>query len=159
MKRRGADLRAAQADRSKDRPTNARESAMGLNRLVAGDGFGGVLVSGSIAGRGLGRAEALLPYNNAVAVGVPIAVAIYRSTTVAGSGSDGHRFSGVGEVGRNGFGDVGDRADLDDGGLRLLEHQLLVNGADLGLFLEGLLAANAVFLSGGERNVVFEVTN
>ena len=66
---------------------------------------------------------------------------------------------GVGEVCRNGLGDVGNRADLHDGRLGLLQHEFFVNRANLGRFLEGLLAANAVFFGRGQRNVVLEVAN
>ena len=69
------------------------------------------------------------------------------------------RLAGVGEVGRNGFGDVLHRADLHDRWLGLLQHQLFVNGADLGLLLEGLLAAGAIFFGGSQWDVVFEVAN
>src|SRR5262245_7995657 len=68
-----------------------------------------------------------------------------------GSRSDLYRLRGVGlgEVGRRGLGDVVERSDLNDGRLRLLEHQFLVDGANLGLFFVGLLAAGALFLGGG----------
>src|SRR6266436_397282 len=58
---------------------------------------------------------------------------------VAGDGCGG------GFVGRSRFGDVRDGADLDDRGLRLLENEFFVDGANLGGFFPRLLAADAVF--------------
>ena len=80
-----------------------------------------------------------------------VAVAIGRG--------DCYRLACVGEIGWRGFGDVGDRADLNDRRLGLLENEFFVDGADFGLFLEGLLAARAIFFRGGLRNVVFEVAD
>src|SRR6267378_6767193 len=71
--------------------------------LVAGDGFCSLLV-------GLGR--------NAVAV--RMAIAVCRS--------DSHRLARVREIGRNRLGDIADRADLHNGRLGLLEHQLFIDG-------------------------------
>src|SRR5208283_508598 len=97
--------------------------------LVAGDGFGGGF---------LGRCSAI--------------------ATAIGWG-DGYRLVGVGEVGRDRLGDVGYRADLHDGWLRLLQNELLVDGADFGLLFESLLAAEAVFFGSGHRDVVLDVAN
>src|SRR5208283_4726463 len=97
--------------------------------LVAGDGFGGGF---------LGRCSAI--------------------ATAIGWG-DGYRLVGVGEVGRDRLGDVGYRADLHDGLLRLLQDELFVDGADFGLLFESLLAAEAVFFGGGHRDVVLDVAN
>src|SRR5216683_1265179 len=105
--------------------------------LVAGDGFGGFFFLGGVA----------------VAIGMAIPV------TVAAGRGDGYGLAGVGEVGWDGFGDVLDRADLDNRGLGLLEDQFFVDGADFGLFLVGLLAAGAVFFRSSQRNVVFEVAD
>src|SRR5262249_19914464 len=115
--------------------------------LVAGDGFGGlfalggVAVGGAVAFGGRGRAEAR-PY---MGFGYAIAVAI--------GWGDVDRLVAVGEVGWDGFGDVGQRADLDYGWLGLLEDEFFVDGADFGLFLVGLFAASALFLGSGQRNV------
>src|SRR5208283_849359 len=97
--------------------------------LVAGDGFGGGF---------LGRCSAI--------------------ATAIGWG-DGYRLVGVGEVGRDRLGDVGYRADLHDGWLRLLQNELFVDGADFGLLFESLLAAEAVFFGSGHRDVVFDVAH
>src|SRR5260370_17639883 len=64
---------------------------------------------------------------------------------------------GVGEVRRDGLGDVADRANLDDGRLGLLENEFFVYGADLGLLLESLLATEAVLFGGRQGNVGFEM--
>src|SRR5713101_3971568 len=103
--------------------------------LVAGDGFGGFFFLGGVA----------------IGMAIPV--------TVAAGRGDGYGLAGVGEVGWDGFGDVLDRADLDNRGLGLLEDQFFVDGADFGLFLVGLLAAGAVFFRSSQRNVVFEVTD
>src|SRR6266436_9076925 len=58
---------------------------------------------------------------------------------VGRSRGDVDRLVGVGEVGRNCFGDVRDGADLDDRGLRLLENEFFVDGANLGGFFPRLL--------------------
>src|SRR5260370_18191783 len=117
---------------------------------VAGAGFGGFfLVGGAVA------------FAMAITVGIGMAVAV-RVAVAAGWG-DGYGLArrggqaGVGEVGGDGFGDVLDRADLDDGGLGLLQDQLFVDGADLGLFLVGLLATGTIFFRGGLRNALFQV--
>src|SRR4029077_1024952 len=80
--------------------------------LVAGDGFGGGFL-------GLGG----------------------RAAVVIGR-SDADGLIGVGEVCRNGFGDVGDRADLDYRLLGLLEHEFFVDGANTGLLLKSRLATD-----------------
>src|SRR5215813_11948765 len=82
-----------------------------------------------------------------------------RKQLVAGDGlgsgffcrswGDVHGLIRVGEVGRNGFSDIRNAADLDDGRLRLLEHEFFVDGADFGGFFPCLLAANAVFFGRG----------
>src|SRR5271167_2300392 len=109
--------------------------------LVAGDGFGGFFGGGV----------------SAVALGVAVAITI-RMAIAAGRG-DCYRLACIGEIRRRGFGDVRDRADLNDGRLGLFENELFVDGANLGLFLEGLLAARAIFFRGGLRDVVLEVAN
>src|SRR5882672_9156978 len=73
--------------------------------------------------------------------------------------SNADRLVGVREIRRDGFGDVRDAANLDDGRLRLFENEFFVDGADLGGFLPCLLAAYAVFFGRGQRNVVLEVAN
>src|SRR5271168_2460231 len=70
------------------------------------------------------------------------------AVAIAVSESDCYWLACVSEIGWGGFGDVRDGADLNDRGLRLLENELLVDGADFGLFLEGLLTARAIFLGG-----------
>src|SRR5689334_3672988 len=92
--------------------------------LVAGDGFSGLFV---LLGCG------------AIAIGMSIAI----------RRGDGDWLAGVGEVGWHSLGDVADGADLHDGRLRLLQHQFLVNRANLGLLFVGLLAASALFFRGG----------
>src|SRR5262249_8136321 len=82
-----------------------------------------------------------------------------RGVTVAIGRSDIHRLIGVGEVGRDGLGDVGERADLNDGRLGLLENELFVDGAHFGLFFEGLLTARAIFFGSGQGHIVLEVAN
>src|SRR4029077_14117068 len=66
---------------------------------------------------------------------------------------------GVGKIRRDGLGDVTDRANLNDGLLGLLENQFFIDGANLGLLLESLLAADAVLFGSGQRDVVFEMVN
>src|SRR5256885_10368192 len=107
-----------------------------MSELVAGYRFGGFFFFGV----GVGMA---------IAVGVAVAV----------GWSDGYGLARVGEIGGYGLGDIVHRSDLDDRGLRLLEHQLFVNGAHFGLFLVGLFAAQAVFLGGSQRDIVLEVTD
>src|SRR5258708_7127104 len=72
---------------------------------------------------------------------------------------DADGFPGVGEVCRNGFGDVGNRADLHDRRLGLLQNQFFVDGANTGLLLKSHLAADAVLFGSGQRNVVLQVPN
>ncbi len=69
------------------------------------------------------------------------------------------RLARVREISRHRLGDIPDRADLHDRRLRLLQHQLFVNGPDLGLFLVSFLAASAVFFRRGHRNVVLKVAH
>src|ERR1700680_1574963 len=88
-----------------------------------------------------------------------VTVSIAVTVAIAIGWRDAYRLAGVGEIGWYGFGDVAYRADLHDRGLSLLQHQLFVDGADLGLFLVGLLAASAIFFRGGQRNVVLEVAD
>src|SRR5215469_2456691 len=108
--------------------------------LVAGDGFGGF--------RGLGRRSGIT-LRMAVLVRVPVAV----------PGGRGDRDGLTGEVRRNGPSDVVERANLHNPRLRLFENQLFVDGANLGLLFEGLLAANAVFFGRGHRDVVLDVAD
>src|SRR5260370_29772361 len=70
---------------------------------------------------------------------------------------DGDRLARVSYVGRDGFGAVLDSADLHDGRLGLLQHQLFVNRANLGLLFVSLLPARAILFSRGQRNIVLEV--
>src|SRR5258708_21635266 len=72
---------------------------------------------------------------------------------------DADGFPGVGEVCRNGFGDVGNRADLHDRRLGLLQNEFFVDGANTGLLLKSHLAADAVLFRSGQRNVVLQVAN
>src|SRR5271169_3870903 len=72
---------------------------------------------------------------------------------------DGYWLASVGEICRGRFRNVRDGADLNYRQLGLLENEFFVDGADFGLFLEGLLAACAIFFRGGLRNVVFEVAD
>src|SRR5437899_7859918 len=101
----------------------------------------------------------------AVAIGVAVAVtgtgrAKARPYTGASLGwSDGHRFARIGKVGRHRLGDVLHRADLYNRLLGLLQHEFFINGADLGLLFIGFLAAGAVFLGRGQRNVVLQVAH
>src|SRR3984893_11392163 len=111
-----------------------RSSAAPLRfaKLVAGDRFGSFFFLGGI-----------------VAVGMAIAV----------GRRDAYGLARIGEVSRDGLGNVAYRADLDYGGLSLLQHPLFVDGADFGLFFVGSLAARAIFFRGGQRNVVFQVAD
>src|SRR5579859_7531255 len=86
-----------------------------------------------------------------VLLGSGAAVAIGRG--------DPDRLIGVGEVCRNGLGDVGNRANLHDRRLGLLQNQFFVDGADPSLLFESHLAADAVLLGSGQRNVVLQVAN
>src|SRR5467141_4239017 len=79
--------------------------------LVARDGFRRLLVR-----LGCGT----------VTVGMPVAVSNRRGNA--------DRLARVREISRHRLGDIPDRADLHDRRLRLLQHQLFVNGPDLGLF-------------------------
>src|SRR5882762_6618049 len=72
---------------------------------------------------------------------------------------DADGFPGVGEVCRNGLGDVGNRADLHDRRLGLLQNEFFVDSANPGLLFESRLAANAVLFGSGQGNVVFQVPN
>src|SRR2546430_3977394 len=71
------------------------------------------------------------------AVPVGMAIAIRQG--------DSDRLARVDEIGRHRLGDVADRANLHDRRLRLLQHKLFVNRANLGLLFVGLLAASALF--------------
>src|SRR5882757_9254502 len=79
--------------------------------------------------------------------------------TVAIGWSDADGLVGVGEVCRNGFGDIRNRTDLDDRRLRLLQYQLFVDSTNTGLLLKSRLAADAVLFSSGQRNIVLQVAN
>src|ERR1700719_254416 len=129
------------ADSKSKRPSNPEglEASWIARRLVAGYGFGGFFLLGGVA------------VGIAVAIGMAVAVAVAGA---AGWG-DADRLARISEVGGDGLGDVAYRADLDYGGLGLLEHQLFVDGPDLGLFLGGLLATGAIFFRGGQGNIVF----
>src|SRR5260370_18620985 len=104
--------------------------------LVAGDGFCGLLVR-------LG--------GGAVAIGMTVSIAIRWSDT--------DRLARIGKISRHRLGDVADRADLYDGRLRLLQHQLFVNRANLGLLFVSLLAASALLFGRGHWNVVFQMAH
>src|SRR5580704_49639 len=110
-----------------------RRARRAVRRLVAGYGFGGFFGGGV----------------SAIAVGM--AIAIRRR--------DCYRLACVGEIGWRGFGDVRDRADLNDCRLGLFENELFVDGANFSLFFESLLAASAIFFRGSLRNVVFKVAD
>src|SRR5258706_6663775 len=73
--------------------------------------------------------------------------------------SDADRLVRVGEVCRNGLGDVGNRADLHDRRLGLLQNEFFVDGANTGLLLKSRLATDAVLFGGGQGNVVLQVAN
>src|SRR5258708_9030285 len=104
--------------------------------LVARDGFRRLLVR-----LGCGT----------VTVGMPVAVSNRRGNA--------DRLARVREISRHRLGDIPDRAALHDRRLRLRQHQLFVNGPDLGLFLVSFLAASAVFFRRGHRNVVLKVAH
>src|SRR5215470_3981416 len=116
--------------------------------LVAGDGFGGFggfffgLVGGAIS----------------IAVRMAIAVAIGRSNWY-GFAAGGSGQARIGKVCWDGLGYVLQRADLHSSLLGLLQHQLFVDGANLGLLFVGLLAARAVFFGGGQGDVVLEMAH
>src|ERR1700757_3168502 len=59
-----------------------------------------------------------------------------RFAAVAIGWGDADGLIGVGEVCRDGFGDVGNRADLDYRLLRLLEDEFFVDGTNTGLLLK-----------------------
>src|SRR6266481_423363 len=100
-------------------------------------------VQGSVAGYGFGGGF----------LGLGSGVAI------ASSWGDADWLVGVGEVCRNGLGDVGDCADLHHCRLGLLQNEFFVDGANPGLLLESHLAANAVLFGSGQRDVVLQVAN
>src|SRR6266699_6039113 len=104
--------------------------------LVAGDSLCSLLVGLS---------------GGAVAVGVPVAISARRA--------DGDRLARVCEISRNRLCDVLHRANLNDLRLRLLQHQLLVNRADLGLLFVSLFAASALLFRRGQRNVMLELAH
>src|SRR5438477_12702561 len=87
----------------------------------------------------------------AVPVGMPVAITIGRS--------NGDGLTRVDKIGGHCLGDVADGADLHDRRLGLLQHQLFVNRADLGLLFVSLLAASEHFFSCGQRNVMLQVAN
>ena len=89
-------------------------------------------------------------------LGSAVAVCVAVAVSIAIGRSDLHGLHGRA---RNGHLDLLHGADLHDGLLGLLQHQLFVNLADLGGFLEGLLAADAVFFGRGLRNIVLEVAH
>src|SRR5260370_34619384 len=103
---------------------------------VAGDGFCSLLVR-------LG--------GGAVTIGMTVSIAIRRS--------DGDRLPRVREISRHRLGDVADRSDLHDCRLGLLQHQFLVDRANLGLLFVSLLAASALLFGRGHGNVVLQVAN
>src|SRR6266852_2449305 len=82
--------------------------------LVAGDSFRSLLVR-----LGCG----------AVTIGMPVAVAMTVAITIRWCNGD--RLARVRKIGRHRLRDVADRANLHNGRLRLLQHQLFVNRADL----------------------------
>src|SRR5258708_38881753 len=73
--------------------------------------------------------------------------------------SDADRLVRVGEVCRNGLGDVGNRADLHDRRLGLLQNEFFVDGANTGLLLKSHLAAGAGLFGSGPRNVGLQLGN
>src|SRR3989454_2979298 len=79
--------------------------------------------------------------------------------TVAICWSDGDRLACVREISRHSLGDVAYAANLHDRRLRLLEHQLFVNRANLGLLFVSLLAARALFFRRSHRDVVLQVAH
>src|SRR5215469_11308187 len=94
-------------------------------RLVASYGFGGFffcLVGCAVSGA-FGMAVTLARMGCAKA----------RPYTGVGlSGSDGYRLAGVGKICWDRLGNILQRANLHGGLLGLLQHQLFVDGADLG---------------------------
>src|SRR6266403_304759 len=114
--------------------------------LVAGDCFGR-LFGGLRAGR------------STAAIGMPVAVRMAFAIAISARRGDGYRLARVREISRHRLSDVADRADLHDRRLRLLQHQLFVNRANLGLFFISLLAASAVLFRRGHRNVVLQVAH
>src|SRR6267154_372584 len=115
-----------------------RVGRISLYELVAGDGFCSLLVR-------LG--------GGAVAIGMTVSIA------VAIHWSDANRLARVREISRHRLGDVTDGANLHNRRLRLLQHQLFVNRANLGLLFVSLLAASALFFRRSHRDVVFQVAN
>src|SRR5690349_7439829 len=112
-----------------------------VRRLVAGYNFGGFFLLDGVS----------------VAIGMAVTVSIV--VTVAVGWRDGYGLAGVGEIGWDRFGYLAYRADLHYRRLRLLQHQLFVDGADFGLFFVGLFAADTIFFGRGQRNIVLEVAN
>ena len=112
-------------------PLQVRARSLAL--LIAGDGFGGLF--GCEAP--LPLHDVPLPLAGAMVTGLP-ALAKFAGTALAMS--------------LNG-------ADLDHRRLGLLQNQLFVDGANLGLLFESLLAAGVVFLGGGQGDVVLEMAN
>src|SRR6266478_9941016 len=106
------------------RPGATLQPAVEYVELVASDSYRRLFV-------GLG--------DGAVAVRMAVAIAIPDRR------SNRDRLAGVREIGRHGLSDVADRSDLHHRRLRLLQHQLFVNRANLGLLLISLLAPSAVF--------------
>ena len=72
-------------------------------KLVAGYGFGGFFFLGGVA------------------IAITVAMTVAAGVAVAGGWGDAYWLAGVGEVGRDGFGYVAYRADLDYRGLSLLQ--------------------------------------
>src|SRR5262252_1597440 len=152
------DMPALQNEKAPAIPRPLESADLAGCCLVAGDGFGGFFF-------GLG--------GHAVSVAVRLAVATCgtgraKARPPTGAGlrrGDGDRLArrswqaGGGEIRRNGLGDILQRADLNSGLLGLLQHQLFVDGADLGLLFVSLLAARAIFFGGGQRNVVLEMAH
>src|ERR1700682_412599 len=98
--------------------------------LVAGDGFCGLLVSLDCG---------------TLTVGMPGAIGVAIAVAISARRSDGYRLARVREFRRHCLSDVADRTNLHDRRLRLLQHQLFINRANLGLLFVSLLAASAVF--------------
>src|ERR1700719_802169 len=73
--------------------------------------------------------------------------------------SNRNRLARVREIGRHRLRDVADRANLHDRRLRLLQHQLFVDRANLGLLFVSFLTPSAVFFRRGHRNIVLQVAH
>ena len=114
---------------------------------------------GSVAGHGFGSLFSGLRCRRTVAVAVAVAIRMAVTISVASSWGDAHRLAGVGEVGRDCFRYVLDRADLNHGRLRLLQNELFVDSADLGLLFERLLAARAIFFGSSLWDIVLQVAH